>query len=245
MRISLQIIFINLTKMNCLIIDHNRGTRNQLNQLASRIDDLHVSGEFETAMDAFHYLQIHQVDLIFLEVDMPDINGFELARNLTGKHMVIVFMNSKKEYAAEAYELHRSDYLLKPLTTDRFLRTVNRAREIVMHQQAQKQVPENEQLFIRDSNIVRQLKIEDILYAQAMGDYVGFFTQGKFYAIHGKLKKAEERLPSSKFIRVHRSYIISLNKIDTVEERGIIINGQLLPVAEAYKSDLHKRMNIM
>jgi len=231
--------------MNCLIIDHDKNSRNQINQLAARIEDLHVNAEFENSLDAFHYLEVNRVDLLFLEIDMPGINGLELARNLSNKDMIIVFMTSGREYAAEAYELNRSDYLLKPIATDRFLQAVNKAREIVMQQRIQGQIAENSSLFIRDSNIIRQLKIEDILYAQALGDYVGFFTTDKLYAIHGKLKKAEERLPSSKFIRVHRSYIISLNKIDTVEERGVTINGQLLPVAEAYKGGLNKRMNII
>jgi two-component system LytT family response regulator len=231
--------------MNCLIIDHDNNSRNQINQLACRIEDLHVSAEFANSLDAYHYLEVHRVDILFLEIDMPEINGLELARNLSDKEMVIIFMTAGKEYAAEAYELDRSDYLLKPFATERFLQAVSKAREIIMQQRKQGKISENNSLFIRDSNIIRQLKLEDILYAQALGDYVGFFTPDKLYAIHGKLKKAEERLPPSRFIRVHRSYIISLNKIDTMDERGVTINGRLLPVAGAYRGDLNKRMNIV
>jgi DNA-binding LytR/AlgR family response regulator len=231
--------------MNCLIIDHDNSSAGLTGQMAARVEDLYVSGVFDNALDAFNYLQVNKVDLLFIEIEMPGIGGLELARNLAGRDMVIIFTAAIKDYAAEAYELKRSDYLLKPVAPDRFSQAVNKAREIIMQRKKKAAVPDNECLFIRDSTIIRKLRVEDILYAQAMGDYVCFFTSGKFYAIHGKLKKAEERLPASKFLRVHRSYIVSLNKIETVEDRGITIGGKFLPVAEAYKRGLNQRMNII
>ena len=230
--------------MNCLIIDHDKDSVSSLTNLASRVKDLHVEGEFTDALDAYYYLQKNEVDLLFLEVEMPGLNGIELAKLLLNRNMVIIFTTSKKDYAAEAFELNIADYLLKPLPPTRFVQAVNRAREIICQQKAKIESTNSEYIFVRDSSVVRKLKLEDILWAEAMGDYVKFYTPGKLYAIHGTLKDAEQRLPQSRFIRVHRSYIISVNKIDTMQGGGIVIDGQFLPVADAYKKVLSERMNI-
>ncbi|MEN0056289.1 MAG: response regulator transcription factor, partial [Mucilaginibacter sp.] len=145
----------------------------------------------------------------------------------------------------EAFELNVADYLVKPVTPGRFLQAVNKAREILESKNtAEPPVLAEEFIFVRDSNITRKLRIDDILYAEAMGDYVKFHTPQKVYAIHGTLKAAEERLPTSKFIRVHRSYIIALSKIDTIQDGGLVVDGKFLPVADAYRKALNSRMNI-
>jgi len=230
--------------MECLIIDHNQNAIKVLNEMASRINDIHVAGHYENAVDALNYLQHNHVDLLFLEVEMPQLSGIELTRNLLNKNIVIIFTTAKKDYAAEAFELNVADYLLKPYSEIRFIKAINRARDMISLQQMKTDMTSDEYIFIRDSTIVRKLKMEDILYAEAMGDYVKFYTEHKLYAIHGTLNGAEERLPRSKFIRVHRSYIVCVNKIDTMQNGGVFINGQFLPVADAYRKILNKRMNI-
>jgi len=230
--------------MNCLIIDHNPHTVKALCDMISRIDDLHVEGQYDNAVEALAYLQVNHVDLLFIEIEMPQISGIELTRNLLNQNVVIIFTTTNKDYAAEAFELNVADYLLKPVPQLRFLQAINRARDILALQNMKADLSTDEYLFIKDSTIVRKLKMEDILYAEAMGDYVKFYTPGKLYAIHGTLNGAEERLPRSKFIRVHRSYIVCVNKIDTMQNGGVFINGQFLPVADAYKKILSKRMNI-
>jgi DNA-binding LytR/AlgR family response regulator len=229
--------------MNCLIIDYNEHSRDTLNQMIARIDDLYVSEEFDNALDAFNYLQGNKVDILFLEVEMPGISGIELVRNLRAKNLIIIFTTSKRDYASDAYDLDATDYLIKPVSGGRFMQAVNKAREILMQRKKETGSVEIDYLFIRDSAIVRKIKMEDILYAQAMGDYVRFHTYDKLYVIHGKLKNAEARFSPAKFVRIHRSYIICLSRIETVEDGGITINGQFLPVAEAYKKDLYSRIN--
>ena len=230
--------------MECLIIDHNQNAIKVLNEMASRIDDLHIAGHYENAVDALNYLQHNHIDLLFLEVEMPELSGIELTRDLLNKNIVIIFTTAKKDYAAEAFELNVADYLIKPFSEIRFIKAINRARDMISLQQMKTDLTSDEYIFIRDSTIVRKLKMEDILYAEAMGDYVKFYTENKLYAIHGTLNGAEERLPRSKFIRVHRSYIVCVNKIDTMQNGGVFINGQFLPVADAYRKILNKRMNI-
>jgi len=230
--------------MTSLIIDDNAIARTTLSHLASQISDLTVICEYCTAMEAYHHLQTDSVDLLFLDIEMPEMSGMELMRNLKDKGIIIIFTTSKMEYAIEAFELNVADYLLKPVMPGRFIDAVNKAREMLKSKKEEIQFNNEESIFIRDSTITRRLKLEDILYAEAMGDYVKFHTLKKEYAIHGTMKYAEEKLPASKFIRVHRSYIIAINKVDTLQDGGLVINGKFLPVADAYRKTLNSRMNI-
>jgi DNA-binding LytR/AlgR family response regulator len=230
--------------MTCLIIDDNPIARTTISHLAGQVTDMDVICEYSNAMDAYNYLQTNTVDLLLLDIEMPGMSGLELTRNLKDKDVLIIFTTSKKEYAVEAFELNVADYLVKPVKPGRFLQAVGKAREILDSKKEDVRFTNDEFIFVRDSSIVRRLRLDDILYAEAMGDYVKFYTSQKIYAIHGTMKSAEEKLPLSKFIRVHRSYIVALSKIDTLQEGGLVVGGQFLPVADAYRKSLNSRMNI-
>jgi DNA-binding LytR/AlgR family response regulator len=176
---------------------------------------------------------------------MSGMSGIELSKNLRNKRPVIIFITSKKEYAVDAFDLNVADYIVKPLTSNRFLQAIDKAREILESNREEVKMKEDEFIFIRDSNIIRRLKLDKILYAAAMGDYVKLYTPEKFYAIHTTLKAVEERLPASSFLRVHRSYLVAINKIDSMESGVLTVNGKPLPVADAYRNILNKRMNII
>jgi DNA-binding LytR/AlgR family response regulator len=231
--------------MNCLIVDDNKIARATMKQLASQVKDITIAGECTTGMEAYNFLQENTIDVLFLDIEMPGMTGIELTKNLGLKSPVIIFTTSKKDYAAEAFELNVADYLVKPVMPARFLQAVERARELCQSTTEQVSFDKDEFIFIRDSNIVRKLKVEDILYAEAMGDYVKLFTPQKFYAVHTTLKLVEERLPANTFLRVHRSYIVAISKIDTLQDGAIIINGKPIPVADAYRNTLNKRINIL
>jgi DNA-binding LytR/AlgR family response regulator len=231
--------------MNCLIIDDNIIARTTMKQLASQVKDLVVLADFDNAIDAYAFIQQQTVDILLLDIEMPGMTGLELTKNLSRNRPLIIFTTSKKEYAVEAFELNVADYIVKPVTPSRFIQAIERAREIIESNKEDVRIAEDEFIFIRDSNVVRRLKIDDILYAEAMGDYVKLHTPQKFYAIHTTLRAVEERLPSSKFIRVHRSYIASLQKIDTIQDGALVINGKPVPVADAYRAALNKKMNVL
>jgi DNA-binding LytR/AlgR family response regulator len=231
--------------MNCLIVDDNKIARTTMKQLASQVKDIIVSGESTNAIEAYIFLQDHPVDIILLDIEMQGMSGLELTKNLGNKRPLIIFTTSKKDYAAEAFELNVADYLVKPVTPARFIQAIDKARELLASNSEEVQMDSNEFIFIRDSNIVRRLKIEDILFAEAMGDYVKLHTLQKFYAIHTTLKSVEARLPASRFLKIHRSYIVALNKIDTVRDGVLVVNGKALPVADGYRQALTKKMNIL
>jgi DNA-binding LytR/AlgR family response regulator len=231
--------------MNVLIVDDNKIARTTMKQLVSQVKDIALTGECANAMEAYNILQEQPVDLVLLDIEMPGMTGLELTKNLGNKRPVIIFTTSKKEYAAEAFELNVADYIVKPVTPARFIQAVDKAREILQSKTEEYKLSDDEFVFIRDSNIVRKLKLDDILFAEAMGDYVKLHTLQKFFAIHTTLKTVEERLPASKFLRVHRSYIVALSKIDTLQDGALVINGKPVPVADAYRAALNKRMNIL
>lgn len=216
-----------------------------MKHLAGQIKDIVVAGDVDSAMAAYNFLQEQPVDLLLLDIQMPGMDGLELTKNLKSHHPVIIFTTALKEYAVEAFELNVADYLVKPVTPARFIQAIDRARTIIESNKEEVKMNHDEFIFIRDSNIVKRLNVEDILFAEAMGDYVKLHTQQKFFAIHATLKSVEERLPKQKFIRVHRSYIVALHKIDTIQDGAIVIGGKSIPVADAYRSQLNKRLNIL
>jgi DNA-binding LytR/AlgR family response regulator len=231
--------------MNALIIDDNEIARTTVKKLASKVDDITVVAECSNAMDAYNLLQTQPIDLLLLDIEMPGMTGLELTKNLINKHPVIVFITSKREYAADAFDLNVVDYIVKPITVSRFIQAIDKAREILESNNEEVNLKGDEFIFIRDSYIVRRLRLDKILYAEAMGDYVKLYTQEKFYAIRATLKTLEERLPASTFLRVHRSYLVAIDKIDTVEGGLLIVNGKPLPVADSYRYTLNKRLNII
>ena len=231
--------------MVCLIIDDNKIARSVLLQLSSRIKDITIAGECADAVEAYEFLRTNPVDLLLLDIEMPGMTGLELVRNLGDRRPVIIFTTSKRDYAVEAFDLNVADYIVKPVTPARFIQAIEKAREIIESDKEEIKWTSDEFIFIRDSNIVRRLKLDDILYAEAMGDYVKVYTPNKFYAIHTTLKIVEERLPADRFLRVHRSYLVALNKIDTIQDGALIVAGKPLPVADAYRKTLNARMNIL
>ena len=231
--------------MTCLIVDDNRIARTTMKQLAGQVNDIMVVGECANALDAYKIIQKQQVDLILLDIEMEGMTGLELTKIIGSKKTIIVFTTSKKEYAAEAFELNVADYIVKPVTPSRFIIAIDKVRDLLQSNMEEFKVNDEEFIFIRDSNILRRLNLDDILFAEAMGDYVKLHTVQKYYAIHATLKSVEERLPSSKFIRVHRSFVAAVNKIDTIKDGALIINGKPVPVADAYRAALNKRINVL
>lgn len=231
--------------MNCLIIDDNPMARTALKQLVSKVNDLSVVGECADAMQAYHLMQSTPVDILLLDIEMPEMSGLELTRHLGEKKPIIIFTTSKKDYAADAFDLNVADYIVKPVTPSRFLQAIEKAREVFSSNKTDVSVEDKEFVFIRDNGVLKRLLIEEINFLEAMGDYVKVFTNQKFHAVHTTLKNVEEKLPSSRFLRVHRSYIVALNKIDKIEEGVIVIGNKTVPVADAYRSALNKRLNIL
>jgi DNA-binding LytR/AlgR family response regulator len=182
---------------------------------------------------------------MLLDIEMPGMTGLELTKNAMVKNQLIIFTTAKTDYAVEAFELNVIDYLIKPISPSRFLQAIERAKEAFASNKQEVKVEEREFVFIKDNGVLKRISVDDILYLEAMGDYVKVHTPQKFHVLHSTLKSIEEKLPGSKFTRVHRSYIVSLNKIDFIQEGIITIGKASVPVADTYRSILNKRINLL
>jgi DNA-binding LytR/AlgR family response regulator len=219
--------------------------RMAMKQLVGQVKDLELVQECSNAMEAYNAINKEHVDLLLLDIEMPEMTGLELIKNLGNRKPLIIFTTAKKDYAVEAFELNVVDYLVKPVAPARFLQAVERANEAFDSNKEEVKVGEQEFVFVKDNGILKRINVDDILYLEAMGDYVKVHTQQKFHVLHATLKSIEEKLPASKFLRVHRSYIVSLNKIDFIQEGMITIGKATVPVADTYRSALNKRLNLL
>jgi two-component system LytT family response regulator len=231
--------------MNCLIVDDNKIARTTLKKLISLDPNLVLIAECSNATEAYIKILEQPIDLLFLDIEMPGMTGMELAQSLGQKRPLIIFTTSNRDYAAEAFDLDVIDFITKPVTTVRFLQSVEKAREFRKTKILPADLIEEDFIFIRDSGTVRRLQLDNILYLEAQGDYVKIYVANQFYNIHTTLKSVEEKLPASVFLRVHRSFIINVSKIDTLEGGTLIINKSLVPVSDAYRAALNKRMQIL
>lgn len=231
--------------MNCLIVDDNKIARTTLKKLVSLDASLTLIDECSNATEAYYKILNNPVELLFLDIEMPGMTGMELAQSLGEKRPLIIFTTSKRDYAADAFDLNVVDFITKPINPVRFLQAIEKAKEFSKNRSLAPDNKEEDFIFIRDSNTVRRLELSDVLFLEAQGDYVKICISNQSYHIHSTLKSVEEKLPASIFLRVHRSFIINMSKIDTIEGGTLIINGNLVPVSDAYRAALNKRMQIL
>lgn len=231
--------------MKCLIVDDNKMARMALKQLVSQIQSLELAGECANAIEAYNQLGTQPIDLLFLDIEMPDISGIDLIKKLGNKKPLIIFTTAKKDYAVEAFELNVVDYLVKPVSQARLLQAVEKAQETLDSNREEVKIEEQGFVFVKDNGMLKRISIDDILFLEAMGDYVKVHTPQKFHVVHATLKSIEEKLPASKFLRVHRSYIVAINKIDFIQEGTIAIGKTTIPVADTHKASLSKRLNLL
>ncbi len=216
-----------------------------LKQLVTQVPSLELIAECSDASEALDSLDARQVDLLLLDIEMPDMSGLDLTRKLGQQRPLIIFTTAKKDYAVEAFELNVVDYLVKPITLPRLKQAIEKAGETLESNKEEVKVEEQGFVFVKDNGVLKRISIDDILFLEAMGDYVKVHTSQKFHVVHATLKSIEEKLPASKFIRVHRSYIVAINKIDYIQEGTISIGKTTIPVADTHKSNLNKRLNLL
>jgi len=231
--------------MKCIIVDDNKMARMALKQLVSQVPNLELVSECVDAEEALDTLNNIQIDLLLLDIEMPGMTGLDLTKKLGNSRPLIIFTTAKKDYAVEAFELNVVDYLVKPIALPRFKQAVDKALETIESNKEEMKVEEQAFVFVKDNGVLKRIAIDDILFLEAMGDYVKVHTPQKFHVVHATLKSIEEKLPASKFLRVHRSYIVAINKIDYIQEGTISIGKTTIPVADTHKSNLSKRLNLL
>lgn len=223
--------------LNCIIIDDDELSIKMLTHLIGRVEELILDQSFQDPIEAFHYLGTHEVDLVFLDVEMPGMSGFEMLSTLREKPQVI-FVSGKRDYALDAFEFDVTDYLLKPVQYSRFLKAIEKAQERVRTKESQSVELKGDFIFVKSDSMLVRVKVEDILWIEALADYIALVTEQKKYVTHSTMKSVEARLPKDQFLRVHRSYIVRLDRIDAIEDNTILIGKKMIPVGGTYRDAL-------
>lgn len=233
-------------KLRCLIVDDEPMARDVLKRYFEKLPVLNLVGECSNAIDAFVFLQSNEIDILFLDIRMPELLGTELLQSLKDPPKVI-FTTAYKEYAIDGFELDAVDYLLKPIRFDRFLRAVNKAMPGCVNPQLETAEPERksgvDSIYLRIDR--RQVKIilEDILYIESAKDYVKIFTADQTFMVRQTITGLEELLNENEFVRIHRSFIVPVNKIRSFTHELVEIPKKELPIGKFYLNHFLKIMN--
>lgn len=226
--------------INCLIIDDEPWALDLLEEFIKKIPYLNLVARCEGPTEAFRYFEKEKIDLVLLDIRMPDWSATQFLKTLNKKPAVI-FVTAHNEFAVEGFELEAIDYLLKPVPFERFIAAVNKAYEYISYRKTRSLLKKDDFLFIKTAHKIQKIFYSDILYLEGLKDYtkIHLVDSKKPFVTLQSLKYFENRLPHEDFIRIHRSYIISLRKVDTVSRKAVLLGETELPCSEHYRNVLY------
>ena len=227
-------------KFTAIIVDDEPIARNFLERYCEKTGKITVAGSFSDSGSALEYLQNNEIDIIFLDVEMPGDSGFQLMDKLQVMPNVIL-TTGKTDYAYDAFQYSVIDYLKKPFSFARFQEAVNKVAE-----PGNEKIPDikEEDVFIKSDGKLTRLNYKDILYIESMGDYVSYCTKDKKYITHSTLKAVEEKITGQNFMKVHRCYIVNLRMINDIQDYTLLIGGAVIPISKVLKNLVMGRINI-
>jgi DNA-binding LytR/AlgR family response regulator len=226
-------------QINCIIIDDEPLARNGIREYIQDVEFLNLAAEFENPLAATTLLGNGNIQLIFLDIQMPKISGLDFLKTLTDPPAVI-FTTAYPEYATEGFEVNAVDYLVKPISFDRFLKAAMKAKEILTHRGIR--TAEAGHFFIKVDNALVKLLFEDILFVEALQNYVTIHTAAKKYISYLTFKSVEEYLPADRFVKVHKSYIVSVDKVNSIDGNEICIGQQRIPISRSLKDEVMEKL---
>jgi DNA-binding LytR/AlgR family response regulator len=226
--------------MNCIAIDDEPLALDIINEFCSRISYLNLIGTFTNPSEAAKLLNSVEIDLIFLDIHMPQVNGLDFLKTLYSPPLVI-FTTAYKEHAFQGFEYDAVDYLIKPFAADRFIKAVNKAQQLLSlktpggRMQAEQNTSTSGFIMVKVEYSTIRMNIDDILYIEGLKDYVKIYSGGKPVLTKTTMKNITEKLPVDRFLRVHKSFTVSVAKIDMIENNRIVIGKERIPIGESYK----------
>ncbi|PCE64088.1 LytR/AlgR family response regulator transcription factor [Sediminicola luteus] len=234
------------TKIKCIIVDDEPLARDVLEQYAQEMDQLEVVASCGNALEAFKHIQEGGIDLVFLDIKMPKLNGLELLQSLKNPPLV-VFTTAYREYAIQAFELDAIDYLLKPISLTRFLKTVAKAHRFLCGQThpafepladppTEEEPQDKATIYIKSDRKVVKLDLTQIYYLESLNDKVLVHVQGREVSTNQRISYLEEKLPKPRFVRIHRSFIVALDKVNAYNNIMVEVDGRELPIGRNYRS---------
>jgi two-component system response regulator LytT len=229
--------------MNCIIIDDHKLSRDILEKHLSKFEEVELVAQFENPSEAISFLKKNTIDLIFLDVEMPEMTGMEFLEHLNDPKIAIILTTSHSEFAIDAYKYNVSGYLLKPIKFDLFSLAI---KKVLDNQFSNPNFEINEDtIFIKEDKAIIKIKKSDIFLIECIGDYVSVYSKNKKHIIHSSMKAMEKRFPSKEYLRTHRSFIVRIDAIDDIENDTIAIGEKLIPIGKTYKSTVYKRLNVL
>ena len=236
-------------KLKCLVVDDEPLAREILVQYISDCPSLELVAECSDALAAGDYLRDHPADLIFLDVNMPRLSGTRFVKTLT-QPLLVIFTTAYPEFAAEGFESNAVDYLLKPISFERFIRAVNKAAEWAEFRKKKDQEAsgsdnsDRDFILLRADKRIHKVNFDDILFFESTGDYIRVHCKDKTLVIHETFRNLMTQIPENLFIRVHKSFIVSFNRIRLIDGNQVDVAGQLIPVGLVYKDGLLEKLNL-
>lgn len=239
----------NNKKVVCLAVDDEPPALDVLQKYISSVPSLELAGVCNNAVEAISVLQQHRIDLLFLDIQMPQLLGTDFIRTLKNPPKVI-FTTAYRKFAVEGFELNAVDYLLKPISFERFLKAVNRVMDITLPitdnvgNTTDKSISDDSFIFFRADRKTLKVALDDIVYIESLKDYVKVITNTKTIITKQSISALEEMLPKESFLRIHRSYIVALNKIESFTSELIGIAKQELPISRMYRHEVEKVLKL-
>jgi DNA-binding LytR/AlgR family response regulator len=230
--------------IRCIAIDDEPLALDVIEKFVGKLPELKLAGRYTNALEAMEQLNKEEIDLLFLDIQMPEISGIQFLKTLKNPPMVI-FTTAYENYALESYDLDVVDYLLKPIPFERFVKAVNKVKEIYDLRQS-KGMKEEEPgfIFVRSDYQMVKINLDEIIYIEGLKDYVKIFCGPKPIFSHQNLKAIESKLPPKQFARIHKSYIVSIKKIEAFQKSAVRVGGQEIPVGDSYREQMNKIINL-
>lgn len=230
--------------INCIAIDDEPKALDIIERYCEKTDAICLKATFREPVKAVEFLNREKIDLVFLDINMPDINGIQLITTLAVKPMVI-FTTAYSNHAVESYNLNAIDYLLKPITFERFLAAVNKAQNIFSIKNNEAVKSESaETVFIKSGPQTYQVKISDIFYLEKDGNYITVYLRDKKILIRENMTDIFSIVPPDQFVRVHKSFVVAIKHITMIEVHQLIINGEKIPIGSTYRESLRVRLGL-
>lgn len=228
--------------MRCIIVDDEPLAHEILSDYILKTGNLQLVATYTNPIEAFASIDTDQIELIFLDVQMPELTGIQFLK-LLGNKCKVILTTAYTDYAYDGFEHNVIDYLLKPISFDRFNRAIQKISSDDTEQKYLHQIDENkEQVFIKTEHKIVRVNLGDILYVEGLKDYISIYTKDERILTLMNMKKMEEILPSKRFMRVHKSYIVSFEKIDSIEKNRIYIQSNGIPIGDTYKDEFYIRL---
>ena len=235
------------TKVSCIVVEDESIAREILVSFIEKVSNLELIKSCKNALEAFEVINSQKIDLLFLDINMPEVSGLSLAK-MIGKESKVIFTTAYRDYAVEGFNLKAVDYLLKPIAFDRFLEAVNTFFDTISIEEKTKETSNNvnaDFFFVRSERKMVKINFDAILFIESLSDYIKISTNKSVVVTRETITNVEAKLPSQHFLRVHRSYIVSLKSIDSYTNEWVEVNQKAIPISRKYKDIVLKKLKNM